>query len=87
MATAATTAEESGEEIKKRKLNKIIEDKGYVQIQEIGYGGFGSVSEVKVKEDGKNGRHFAMKIILNPNIDDDSKEKLKKKEKKNITVI
>ena len=62
MATAATTAEESGEEIKKRKLNKIIEDKGYVQIQEIGYGGFGSVSEVKVKEDGKNGRHFAMKI-------------------------
>ena len=69
-----TKANEIEEDKKKKNLEiikKIIKENEYEYIDEIGYGGFGVVSEVK-----KDGKHFAMKIVMNPNNNEQLKTEL-----------
>ena len=69
-----TKANEIEEDKKKKNLEiikKIIKENKYEYIDEIGYGGFGVVSEVK-----KDGKHFAMKIVMNPNNNEQLKTEL-----------
>ena len=69
-----TKANEIEEDKKKKNLEiikKIIKENEYEYIGEIGYGGFGVVSEVE-----KDGKHFAMKIVMNPNNNEQLKTEL-----------
>ena len=82
-----TTKEKESEEDKQKKkieiVKNIIKENEYEYIKEIGYGGFGSVYEVE-----KNGKHFAMKIVINPDENEQLKAELVKEFRgKNIVKI